>query len=382
MANYAHIIGWGKSVPRRVVTNDELAQIVDTSDEWVREHTGIRQRYVVSDGEYLSTLALAASQQALSRARIAAADLDLIILATSSPDYQLPGGSTLLQAQLEAPRAAAFDLRAGCSGFLYGLATASQFIHSGMYRHVLVVGAEIVSMVLNWSDRRTCCLFGDGAGAVVLQASDAPGGIMSFALGADGTQYDALTVPAGGCRHPLSHETLDSGLQYLQMNGRQMLKFALRDPLQGVLRVVEAAGLTMGDIDLLIPSQSNVRLIEAMSKFLGVPMEKVFVNVDRYANTSAASVAIALCEALETGRAKEGDDVALMSYGAGLSWAAGVIHMGELTEMPMTATWPVLHRARSTIDRARVLVRTASATLAANASSILLPFFTTSHKDD
>ncbi len=166
------------------------------------------------------------------------------------------------------------------------------------------------------------------------------------------------------------------------MNGRQMLKFALHDPLQGVLRVVEAVGLTMGDIDLLIPSQSNVRLIEAMSKFLGVPMDKVFVNVDRYANTSAASIAIALCEALETGRAREGDDVALMSYGAGLSWAAGIIHMGELAEMPMTAAWPVLHRARSTIDRARVLVRTASATLAANASSILLPFFTTSHKDD
>ena len=291
----------------------------------------------------------------------------------------MPGGATLLQAELGATRAAAFDLRAGCSGFLYGLAVGSQFITSGAYRHILVIGAEIVSMVMDWSDRRTCILFGDGAGAVVLEARDEPGGVLSFALGA---APDALYVPAGGCRYPLSPETLQQGLQHIQMNGRQILKFALRDPLQGMMKVISTAGLSIADIDLFVPSQTNRRLIEAICKMIGMPLEKVFINVDRYANTSAASVPIALCEALEEGRVQQGDNVALMAYGAGLSWAATVVHIGVMTETPISVAWPVLNRARNTLHKARLMVRTASATLAANANALLLPSFTSSHKED
>jgi len=382
VAQYAHITGWGKSLPRKILTNFDLEKMVDTSDAWIQEHTGIRERRIAGPGEYVSTLSIAAGQQALGRAGMSPTELDLIILATSSPDYQMPGGATLIQAGLGATRAAAFDLRAGCSAFLYGLAVGSQFIASGTYRNILVIGAEIVSMVMDWSDRRTCVLFGDGAGAVVLEARDEPGGVLSFALGADGTQHEALYVPAGGCRYPLTPEVLEKGLYHIRMNGRQLLKFALHDPLQGVMKVIEAARLSIADIDLVIPSQTNRRLIEAICKMIGIPLEKVFINVDRYANTSAASVPIALCEALEEGRARQGDNIALMAYGAGLSWAAAVVHMGAMTETPISVAWPVLNRARNTLHRARIVVRSASATLAAHASALLLPFFTTSHKED
>jgi len=382
LAKYAHIVGWGKGLPKYVLTNDDMAKIVDTSDEWIREHTGIRERRIAGPDETVGTLSIEASRQALERAGLSPADLDLVIVATSSPDYQLPGAAFYIQGELGAARAAAFDLKAGCSGFVYGLAVGAQFITSDTYRNILVIGAEIVSLCLNWSDRRTCVLFGDGAGAVVLQARDEPGGVTAFALGADGTQIDALRVRGAGSKYPICPMTLKNGMRYLEMNGRQILKFALRTPLQGILRVIEAAGLSAADIDLIVPSQSNRRLIEAICKTIGVPLERVFINIDKYANTSAASVPIALCEALEQGRAKPGDNIALFAYGAGLSWAAAVVHMGAMTEMPLAVSWPILNRARNGLDRARVMLRTAGTTLASSASSLLLPFFSGSEKDE
>lgn len=382
MPKYAHVVGWGKGLPSKTLTNAELEKTLDTTDAWIQEHTGIRERRVAGPGEYVSTLSVTASKMALERAGLKPSELDLIIIATSSPDYQMPGCATIIQAELGATRAAAFDMRAGCSGFLYAMAVGTQFVISGTYHNVLVIGAEIVSMVTDWSDRRTCVLFGDGAGAVVLQGRDAPGGVLSFALGCDGKQHEGLYVPAGGSKFPLSVEVCQKGLHHIRMNGRQMLKFALGEPMQGIMRVVEAAGLAMSDIDLLVPSQSNRRLIEAEAKMLGIPLSKVMINVDRYANTSAASVAIALCEALEEKRAQDGDNIALMAYGAGLSWAASVIHMGEMSAVPGLVAWPVVNRARSTLQRARVMARTTTTRLAANVSQFLLPFFTSSHKDD
>ena len=237
-------------------------------------------------------------------------------------------------------------------------------------------------MVTDWSDRRTCVLFGDGAGAVFCRGATRRAACSPLPSAAMAHSTKRSTWPPAEADSRSPSRACHKGLQYLQMNRRQMLKFALREPMQGVMRVVEAAGLATSDVDLLVPSQSNRRLIEAEAKMLGIPMSKVMVNVDRYANTSAASVAIALCEALEDKRAKDGDNIALMAYGAGLSWAASVIHMGEMSAVPGLIAWPVMNRARSTIQRARVMARMTTTTIAANVSRFLLPFFTSSHKDD
>jgi len=370
VTQYAHLVGWGKALPKTVLTNEDMAKIVDTSDEWIREHTGIRQRHIAGPDETASTLSIEAGQQALERAGVSAADVDLIILATSSPDYQLPGASFMVQAGLGAARAAAFDLKAGCSGFVYGLSVGSQFIASGAYRRVLVIGAEVVSVCLNWSDRRTCVLFGDGAGAALLEARDEPGGILAFSLGADGTQVEALRVQAAGSKYPLCSESLRNGMKFLELNGSQLLRFALRDTVQGLLGVVESAGLTMADIDLFVPGQSNQRLLEAICKTVGLPFEKAFINIDKYANTSAASVAIALCEAFEQGRAKPGDDIALLAYGAGLTWAAAVLHVGVLDQSPIAVSWPLATRLQNRMDRAMVTLRTASAAVTSRAGRL------------
>lgn len=382
MTKYAHIVGWGKGLPSNVLTNEDMAKIVDTSDEWIRSHTGIAERRIAGPDDTVATLSVTASRQALERAGISPEELDLVLVATSSPDYQLPGASFLVQAELGANRAAAFDVRAGCSGFVCALALATGFIATQTYRHILVVGAEIVSICLDWSDRRTCCIFGDGAGAVVVQGKDEPGGVISFALGSDGSQAEALCVRGAGSKYPLCPKVFESGRNHLELNGQALLKFALRAPLQGMLRVIEGAGLTVADIDLFVPSQSNRRLIEALCKTLGIPLEKVFINIDKYANTSAASVPIALCEALEEGRAKKGDKIALFAYGAGLSWAAAVVQMGATQASPLLVSWPIWNRARSQLDRARVMVKTAGAALAANASALLLPFLTRSDKNE
>jgi 3-oxoacyl-[acyl-carrier-protein] synthase-3 len=325
MTVHAHVVGWGKSVPGRVLTNDDLAHMVDTSDEWIRARTGIGERRVAADGETTSTMALQAAQQALEVAGLNPAQLELIIVATVTPDYIFPSVACLVQDALGAANAAAFDLSAGCTGFIYGLSVAADLIASGAYENALVIGAETLSRILDWSDRNTCVLFGDGAGAVVLQANGADGGVLSTILGSDGSGSNLLYLPAGGSRQPASHKTVSEGLHHLKMRGREVFRFAVRTMSDATRQVVEQAGLALTDLKLVIPHQANQRIIEASTRSLGLPPETVFSNLERYGNTSAASVPIALCEAAEDGRIKQGDVVVCVGFGAGLTWGAAAV---------------------------------------------------------
>jgi 3-oxoacyl-[acyl-carrier-protein] synthase-3 len=317
--------GWGKYLPTRVMPNSELADLVDTSDEWIRARTGIGERRIAAPEETTCTLAVHAARQALERAQVAPEALDLIIVATCTPDYSnMPATASLVQHALGAPRAGAFDLNAVCSGFLYGLATGSQFIVSGAYQSVLVIGAEVFTRILDWQDRSTCVLFGDGAGAVVLQPSDVPGGLLSFVLGSDGAGACSLYVPAGGSRQPPSAETVAAREHYVKMQGRDVFRFATRVLPESVLQAVEAANLTTDDIDVLIPHQANTRIIDAAVRRLKLSETAVFSNVERYGNTSAASIPVALCEAIEAGMVRPGTTLVLSGFGAGLSWGSAV----------------------------------------------------------
>jgi 3-oxoacyl-[acyl-carrier-protein] synthase-3 len=322
---HAHVVGWGKSVPPRVLTNDDLAQMVDTSDEWIRSRTGIAERHVVVDGETTSSMALQAAWQALAVAGLTPAQLELIIVATVTPDYAFPATACLVQDGLGATRAAAFDLSAGCTGFIYGLSVAADLISSGAYENALVIGAETLSRIIDWSDRATCVLFGDGAGAVVLQANGANGGVLSTILGADGSGGDLLRLPAGGSMSPTSHVTVDEGLHYLKMEGRQVYRFAVRAMPTATRQVLERAGLALSDVKLVIPHQANQRIIEASTRSLGLESGLVYSNLDRYGNTSAASIPIALCEAAEEGRIAQDDLVVCVGFGAGLTWGAAAV---------------------------------------------------------
>ena len=322
---FVRIGGWGKYLPRRVMPNSELAELVDTSDEWIRARTGIGERRIAAPEETTCTLAVHAGRQALEQARVAPEALDLIIVATCTPDYaNMPATASLVQHALGARRAGAFDLNAVCSGFLYGLATGSQFIVSGAYRSVLVIGAEVFTRILDWQDRSTCVLFGDGAGAVVLQPSETPGGLLSFVLGSDGAGACSLYVPAGGSRQPASAETVAAREHYVKMQGRDVFRFATRVLPESVVQAVEAARLTTDDIDLLIPHQANTRIIDAAVRRLKLPETAVFSNVERYGNTSAASIPVALCEAIEAGLVRPGTTMVLSGFGAGLSWGSAV----------------------------------------------------------
>ena len=379
---YSGITGWGKYAPERVLTNQDLEKMVNTSDEWILTRTGIKERRIAGPDEAVSTMSLAASQDALAVAGLDPQDLDLIITATSSPDHLTPSVASMLQGMLGASHAAAFDLSAGCTGFVYALATAHQFIATGTYDNVLVIGAELISRFVDWEDRATCVLFGDGAGAVVLQASDAPTGVLSFALGSVGSEYDALIVPAGGSRYPSCQETLDKGMHHIQMNGRRIFKFATRTPAQAAVRVMEAGGLSADDIALLIPHQANLRIIEALARSLEMPLEKVYVNIDRYGNTSAASIPIALCEALEEGRVRAGDNILLLGFGAGLTWAAAVVKVG----VPQAVSWPISWPLASLKDRSyssvRSLAKGAVGVLSAIVGALFLPLYSSTDKRD
>jgi 3-oxoacyl-[acyl-carrier-protein] synthase-3 len=342
LSRYAYVTGWGKYIPKVVLTNDDLAEIVDTSDAWIVEHTGIKERHVATGEETVAYMSARAARDALAMAGRSPDDLDLIIVSTSSPDRQLPGASFIVQAMLGAARAAAFDLRSGCSGFIASLAVARQFIGSGTYHCVLVVGAEVVLKNVNWKDRRTCVLFGDGAGAVVLEGGDAPGGILFTAMGAQGKDYQALTVKAGGSEYSMCPVTTERGYHTIELDGRKTADFAVRTLLRRPAEAVSRAGLTLDDIELFIPHQANLRLIELASERLGIPMERIFVNVDRYANMSTASIAVALTEAAEGGRLKAGDHVLLTGFGAGLAWATAVIRWGTPAEaqgLPTATGW-------------------------------------------
>jgi 3-oxoacyl-[acyl-carrier-protein] synthase-3 len=322
----AHIVGWGKYVPERVLTNDDLSEMMDTSDEWIRTRTGISERRIAGDGETTSSMATQAAWAALEAAALSPAQLDLIIVATATPDYAFPATACLVQDALGARNAAAFDLSAGCTGFVYALGVAADMIAAkegpGNTATALVVGAETLSRIADWSDRATCVLFGDGAGAVVLRANDSQGGILSTVLGADGSGGDLLYLPAGGSAEPTSHRTVSERLHYLKMRGREVFRFAVRAMPDATRQALEQAELTAADLNLLVPHQANKRILDAAARALDLPVEMVYSNVERYGNTSAASIPIALCEAVEEGLIQRGDVVVCVGFGAGLTWGA------------------------------------------------------------
>ncbi len=321
----AGIVGLGVGIPEQVVTNHDLEQRIDTSDEWIVTRTGIRERRVAPPDIATSDLAAQAATQALQNAGKSAEEVDLIVVATATPDMPWPSTACLVQAKIGASRAAAFDLNAVCSGFVYALWMASQAVETGAYQCVLVIGADILSRQVNWEDRATCVLFGDGAGAVVLAPVEHPYGVLAGVLGADGTGAPLLHVPAGGTREPLSPEALARKRHTIQMRGREVFKFAVTIMGEVSLQALEKAGIPPEEVALFIPHQANIRIIQAAAERLNLPIERVFVNVDRYGNTSAASIPIALYEAWKQGRLKQGDVAVVVGFGAGLTWGSCVI---------------------------------------------------------
>src|SRR5687767_9288867 len=319
---YAHITGWGMAVPEAILTNDAISKMVDTNDAWIRERTGIRERRVAREHDFPSTLGIEASINALRVANLRPTDLDLIICTSSSPEYIFPATACLIQDQLGATKAGAFDLLAACSGFIYALNMGAQAIRSGSIKSALIVGSETLSRFLNWKDRNTCILFGDGAGAFVLQASDQPGGVLSAVMHSDGSGGDLLTLAGGGSRYPASESTLVKGQHYIQMDGKEVFRFATRVMASATQEVLACAGLTLDQVQWIIPHQANIRIIEAAARGLKLPMDRFIVNLERYGNTSTASIPIAMVEALEKGQIKPGDKIVMVGFGAGLTWGA------------------------------------------------------------
>jgi 3-oxoacyl-[acyl-carrier-protein] synthase III len=321
----AIITGTGMSVPSRVMTNTDLEKIVDTSDEWIQTRTGIRERRIAQSHEAVSQFALGAARNAIEMAGITPDDLDLIICATVTPDAPIPATACLLQHRLGCHRAAAFDMQAGCSGFIYAQSVAKQFIVSGRCRHVLVVGAELLSKFLDWTDRATCVIFADGAGATVMSEGSLPRGILASALHSDGSMSDFITMEGGGSAHPASEETVAKGMHFIRMRGNETFKIAVRS-LEDVSReVLDAAGLTPNDVSWFIPHQANQRIISAVGERLGIPPERCYVNIERFGNTSAASIPIALDEAVRAGKVQRGDIILMAAFGAGLTWAGSAV---------------------------------------------------------
>jgi 3-oxoacyl-[acyl-carrier-protein] synthase-3 len=320
----SRISGTGSYVPDRILSNADLERMVATSDAWITERTGIRERRIAAPGQACSDLGAEAARRALKAAGVSAADLEFILVGTCTPDQPLPSTACLIQAQLGATRAAACDVSAACCGFVYALSVGDAFVKTGG-GHVLVIGSEVMSAIMDWSDRGTCILFGDGAGAVVLSPSDSERGILSTSLHSDGCLADLICVPGGGSRMPPSEKMLSEGAQYLKMKGNETYKVAIKT-LEDVARETMAAnGMSITDVDLYVPHQANVRIIRAVAERLRLPMEKVFLNLDRYGNTSAASIPLALDEAVQAGRVKNGDMVLLGAFGGGLTWASALI---------------------------------------------------------
>ncbi len=317
------ITGWGMYAPDRILTNADLEKLVDTSDDWIRSRTGIRERRVAAPHETTATLAAVAGKRALAVAGLEPDDIDLILVATLTPDYWMPSTAALVKEAIGNRTAAAFDVMAACSGFVYAYATADAYIRSGMYRNVLVAGSEVLSRFLDFSDRNTCILFGDGAGAVVVSASDEPGGgLEGLEMTTDPDGAYLIWLPSGGSKSPPSEETVDRGEHFVRMEGRETYRYATKTMATSALTAIRRAGWDPGNVDLFIPHQANIRIIEAVAKGLGLSMDKMFVDLDRYGNTSAASVGIALAEAVDSGRVKVGDRIVLVAFGAGLTSAA------------------------------------------------------------
>lgn len=319
------VIGTGMYVPEKILTNAELETIVDTNDEWIVSRTGIRERHIAAADQATSDLAYHAAVQALENAGMTADQLDLIVIATITPDTMFPSTACILQDKLGAKNAAAFDLSAACSGFVYGMATASSMIRTGLYKNALVIGADTLSRITDYTDRNTCVLFGDGAGAVILGEVPEGRGFLSFDLGAEGAGGSLLKLEAGGSRMPASAQTVQDGKHYIYMNGREVFKFAVRVMGTATEAVLSKAGKTKEDIDLFVPHQANIRIIQSAMQRLNLPEDKCVINVDKYANTSAASIPLALVEAAQQGRIKEGDTVLLVGFGGGLTWGASVL---------------------------------------------------------
>jgi 3-oxoacyl-[acyl-carrier-protein] synthase-3 len=315
------ITGVGAYVPERVLTNADLERMVDTSDEWIVERTGIRERRIAEEGQAASDLALPACRDALAQAGVRAEDIDYIVVATATPDMIFPATACIVADQLGSPKAAAYDLLAGCTGFMYALAQAYGALAGGLAERALVIGSETLSKITNWNDRSTCIIFGDGAGAAVVERVT-EGGFLGFELGADGSGGPDLCVPASGSRTPITPKTIDQELQYIKMNGREVYRFATRVMVTSAEGLLEACGATIDDVDLYVPHQANKRIIDHAAKHLGLAPEKVLVNIDRYGNTSSASIPLGLVEAVADGRIKPGTRVLLSGVGAGLTWGS------------------------------------------------------------
>ncbi len=319
------ILGTGRYLPEKILTNFDLEKMVDTTNDWIVSRTGIEQRHIAAPEEATSDLATEAAKRALKKAGIDASELDLIIVATITPDMNFPATACIVQSNLGSKKAAAFDLEAACTGFLYGITVADQFIKSGMYRYVLVIGAEAMSRILDWTDRNTCVLFGDGAGAAVLGPSTDGSGILASLLGSDGEGGKFLNMPGGGSRLPATHLTVDEKLHSVKMDGSEVFKFAVRVMNTATKEVMDKAGLVESDISYLVPHQANIRIIGGAAKRLNLPLDKVMINLHKYGNISAASVPIALDEALEQGKINAGDTIILVGFGGGLTWGAAAI---------------------------------------------------------
>jgi 3-oxoacyl-[acyl-carrier-protein] synthase-3 len=318
----AHISGWGMAVPETILTNSDLEKMVDTDDAWIRDRTGIRERRIARENQSSATLAVEASLKALQVSNLKPTDLDLIICSTSTPEHIFPATACLVQDRIGAIKAGAFDLLAACTGFIFGLNLAAQSIQSGSIQNALVIGTETLSRFVNWKDRNTCILFGDGAGAFVLSASEERGGVLSAVMHSDGSGGDLLILPAGGSKHPATEATVQAGKHYIEMDGREVFRFATRVMAQSTREALERVGLEAEDVEWIIPHQANIRIIEAAARGLRLPMERFVVNLERYGNTSTASIPIATVEAIEDGRLKKGDKVVFVGFGAGLTWGA------------------------------------------------------------
>ena len=329
MARNAAITGTGAYLPENILTNFDLEKMVDTSDEWIRQRTGIVERRIAEDDIATSDLSVNAARLAIKKAQIDPLDIEMILVATVTPDSFFPSTACYVQKGIGAKNASAMDLSAACAGFLYGLDLANGLIISEQYDTILVVGGEVFNNIVDWNDRNTCVLFGDGAGAAIVQATDEPRGIISSYIGSDGdyADIDLLGIPAGGSRMPVTAEALDQNLNKIQMNGREVFKLGVRLMPEAAERALKKADVSVDDIDLLIPHQANLRIIEAVGQRLGVPREKVYVNVDKYGNTSAATVIIALDEAIQQGRAKPEDLILLVTFGAGLTWGSTLLRL-------------------------------------------------------
>ena len=320
------IIGTGSYVPEKILTNEDLSKIVETDDEWITTRTGIKERRIAADDEYTSDMGAKAALAAMKQAGITGDEIDLILVATATPDMVFPATACFVQTKIGAKRAACLDISAACAGFLFAVEIAQQFITCHTYDTVLVIGAEKLTTITDWTERNTCVLFGDGAGAAILRHRDSGShGLISTHIASDGRFADILWMPGGGSRHPITRDNVDNHLQTIKMSGKEVYKQAVTAMVDAAKKALEKAGLTIDDIACVIPHQANIRIIEAIADRLKIPVEKVFVNLDRYGNTSAAAVAIALDEANRSGRIKAGDYVLMIVFGGGLTWAGSVI---------------------------------------------------------